>query len=68
MCSMNDDPSTYQEPLEDSVDWAQLRLIRTRRETLATDQERLLGIPPRTGSHERWTDSERHSEARRGHV
>ena len=68
MCSMNDDPSMHDEPLEDRVDWAQLRLIRTRRETLASDQERLLGIPTRTGSHERWTDSERHSEARRGHV
>ena len=67
MCSMNDDPSTYQEPLEDSVDWPRLRQIRNERETIVTLEERLLGIPPRTGSHERWTDSERHSEARRGH-
>jgi hypothetical protein len=45
MCSMNDDPSTYDEPLEDSVDWAALRRISARRRD-QEDDERRRGIPP----------------------
>ena len=45
MCSMNDDPSTYDEPLEDSVDWAALRRISARRRDREED-ERRRGIPP----------------------
>ncbi len=59
MCSRDDDPTTYDEPLEDSVDWTRLRQIRDTRETIVTLEERLLGIPPRTGPHERWTDGSR---------
>ena len=45
MCSMNDDPSTYDEPLEDSVDWAALRRISARRRD-QEEMERRRGIPP----------------------
>jgi len=41
-----DDPSTYSEPMEDSVDWAHLRWMRTQREEQATLDERRRGIPP----------------------
>ena len=55
MCSAADFPP-YAEPLEDSVDWMALRKIRDERTAAATPDERILGIPPRTGPHERWTD------------
>ena len=45
MCSMNDDPSMHDEPLEDSVDWAALRRISKRRRYQEED-ERRRGIPP----------------------
>ena len=36
MCSMNDDPSMTDEPLEDTVDWAELRAIKRGRDAQAT--------------------------------
>jgi hypothetical protein len=45
MCSMNDDPSMHDEPLEDSVDWPALRRISKQRRDRAED-ERRRGIPP----------------------
>lgn len=66
MCSRQDDPSQHDEPLEDTADWAALRLIRVRRETLATDRERQFGIPEREGVVRREADRLHHSQARRG--
>jgi hypothetical protein len=66
MCSMNDDPSMHDEPLEDTVDWKRLREIRIERETFATDQERAEGIPPRHPGIERWYEQLKAVEARRG--
>ena len=67
MCSAMDDPSQYDEPLEDMADWAELRHRRIERETFATDQERAEGIPPRHPGIERWYDQMRASVARRGY-
>ena len=54
MCSMNDDPSTYDdEPIEDSIDWAWLRLRRIADQSAATERERTHGIPERPGTIDR---------------
>ena len=66
MCSMNDDPSMYDEPMEDSIDWAHLRWMRVKREEHATEAERRHGIPEREGVIRREADRLRHSQARRG--
>jgi len=64
---MNDDPSTYDdEPIEDSIDWAWLRLRRIADQSAATDRERSFGIPVREGSIRREADRLHHSQARRG--
>jgi hypothetical protein len=64
MCSVNDEPPY--EPLEDSVDWAHLRWMKTKREARASREEREYGIPPRIGYAARHADGLRHSQARRG--
>jgi len=66
MCSMNDDPSTYDEPIEDSIDWVWLRQRRIADQSAATERERTNGIPERPGTIEREYDRMRHSQARRG--
>ena len=66
MCSAADDPSTYDEPLEDTVDWKALRLRRIARSEHASELERRHGIPQRPGWIEKEADRMRHSQARRG--
>lgn len=66
MCSQIDDPTTYDEPLEDTVDWKRLRQIRIEREQHATADERKYGIPQRPGYIERHYDQLMAVQARRG--
>ena len=66
MCSMNDDPSMHDGPIEDSIDWAWIRMRRIYDRSAATDRERSYGIPPREGVIRREADRLHHSQARRG--
>jgi hypothetical protein len=66
MCSRYDDPSTYDEPLEDSVDWATLRHIRDERLAAASPSERAFGIPERMDIVRREADRISFTYARRG--